>query len=131
MIVEAESNDNCDTSFFARFKEVGPARPVVQVRLYERNPTGEWCWVTGWSDNEQGRGWRTSCMEGSMVYGSGPSNSMSLGVSRAPINGERRICPSPMSVMCVTPVSCLCKQGGDPVPAAYSCSHSRLGRAIE
>ena len=53
MIVEVESNDNCETGFFARFKEVGPARPVVQVRLYERNPTGEWCWVTGWSDNEQ------------------------------------------------------------------------------
>ena len=53
MIVEVESNDNCETSFFARFKEVGAARPVVQVRLYDRNPTGEWCWVTGWSDNEQ------------------------------------------------------------------------------
>lgn len=53
MIVEVESNVNCDTSFFARFKEAGPARPVVQVRLYERNPTGEWYWVTGWSDNEQ------------------------------------------------------------------------------
>ena len=53
MIVEVESSDNCDTSFFARFKEAGPARPVVQVRLYERNPAGEWYWVTGWSDNEQ------------------------------------------------------------------------------
>ena len=24
-----------------------------QVRLYDRNPTGEWCRVTGWSDDEQ------------------------------------------------------------------------------
>ena len=53
MIVEVESNDNCETSVFARFKEVRPARPVRQVRLYDRNPAGEWYWVTGWSDNSQ------------------------------------------------------------------------------
>ncbi|MCE3224887.1 MAG: hypothetical protein K0S58_3067 [Nitrospira sp.] len=53
MIVEVESNDNCDTSFFARFKEAGPARPVIQVRIYDRNPAGEWCWVTGWGDDDQ------------------------------------------------------------------------------
>lgn len=51
MIVEVESNDNCETSFFARFKEVSSARPVKQVKLYDRNPAGEWYWVTGWSDN--------------------------------------------------------------------------------
>lgn len=50
MIVEVESNDNCESSVFARFKEAGPPRPVVQVRLYDRNPAGEWYWVTGWSD---------------------------------------------------------------------------------
>jgi hypothetical protein len=53
MIVEVESSDNCETSVFARFKEAGPARPVVQVRLYDRNPTGDWYWVTGWSDNAE------------------------------------------------------------------------------
>lgn len=52
MIVEVESNDNCEASFFARFKEVRQARPVLQVQLYERNPAGEWYWVTGWSDDE-------------------------------------------------------------------------------
>src|SRR5678809_436946 len=51
VIVEVESNDNCDASVFARFKEVGPARPVVQVKLYDRNPSGEWYWITGWSDD--------------------------------------------------------------------------------
>lgn len=51
MIVEVESNENCESSFFARFKEAGPARPVVQVRLFERNPAGEWYDVTGWSDD--------------------------------------------------------------------------------
>jgi hypothetical protein len=53
MIVEVESNENCDASFFARFKEAGPARPVVLVRLFEHNPAGEWYWVTGWSDNAE------------------------------------------------------------------------------
>lgn len=53
MIVEVESNENCEASAFARFKEVRPARPVLQVKLYDRNPAGEWYWVTGWSDNEQ------------------------------------------------------------------------------
>jgi len=53
MIVEVESNDNCETGFFGRFKEAGPARQVIQVKLYDRNPTGEWYWVMGWSDNEQ------------------------------------------------------------------------------
>ena len=53
VIVEVESNENCEASFFARFREAGPARSVTKVRLYERNPSGEWYWVTGWSDNAE------------------------------------------------------------------------------
>jgi len=53
VIVEVESNENCEASLFARFKEAGPARLLVQVRLYERNPVGEWYWVTGWSDQAE------------------------------------------------------------------------------
>jgi hypothetical protein len=53
VIVEVESNENCEASVFARFKEIGLARPVNQVKLYDRNPTGEWYWVTGWSDDER------------------------------------------------------------------------------
>ena len=53
MIVEVESNENCEESFFGRFKEVRPARLVCQVRLYDRNPAGEWYWITGWSDDQQ------------------------------------------------------------------------------
>lgn len=53
MFIEVESNENCETSVFARFKEVRSARPVLQVRLYDRNPSGAWYWVTGWSDDEQ------------------------------------------------------------------------------
>ena len=51
MFVEVESNPNCEHSLFARFKEVGPARRVVQIRSFERRAEGEWCWVTGWSDD--------------------------------------------------------------------------------
>ena len=53
VIVDVESNKNCEASVFARFKEAGPARPVLQVCLYDRNPAGEWYWVTGWSDDAQ------------------------------------------------------------------------------
>jgi hypothetical protein len=51
MLVEVESNPNCEQSFFARFHEVGSARTIVQVKSYERSAQGEWCWVTGWSDD--------------------------------------------------------------------------------
>lgn len=52
MIIEVESNPNCEQSLFARFKEVGPARQVTQVKSYERRSEGEWCWVTGWGEEE-------------------------------------------------------------------------------
>jgi hypothetical protein len=51
MIVEVEPNPNCEDGCFARFKEIGPPRPVMQVRLYDRNPAGEWYWVTGWRED--------------------------------------------------------------------------------
>ena len=51
MYVEVESSPNCEASLFARFKEVEPPRRVIQVRTFERNPQGEWCWVTGWTDD--------------------------------------------------------------------------------
>ena len=51
MVVEVESNPNCEQSVCARFKEAGPARRVMQVKTCERISEGEWCWVTGWTDN--------------------------------------------------------------------------------
>jgi len=51
MVVEVESNPNCEGSLYARFKESGPARRVEQVRTFERRADGEWCWVAGWSDD--------------------------------------------------------------------------------
>jgi hypothetical protein len=53
MLIEVEQNRNCEASCYARFKEAGPARQVVQVRTYDRKVDGEWCWVTGWSDDER------------------------------------------------------------------------------
>ena len=56
LFIEVESNQNCETGFFGRFKEIRPARPVVQVKLYDRTPSGEWYWVTGWSDGARSPG---------------------------------------------------------------------------
>ena len=53
MFVEVEPNPNCEQSLFARFKEAGPARRVTKIRTFERKAEGEWCWVTGWSDDER------------------------------------------------------------------------------
>lgn len=52
MFIEVESNPNCESSLFLRFKEVGPAKPVSHLKIYDRVPVGEWCAVTGWCDNE-------------------------------------------------------------------------------
>ena len=51
MFVEVESSPNCESSVFARFKEAGPSKQVIQVKSFERRAEGEWCWVTGWSDD--------------------------------------------------------------------------------
>lgn len=51
MYVAVEANSNCEESVFMRFREQGPPRPVVQVRLYDRVSTGEWYWVTGWRED--------------------------------------------------------------------------------
>ncbi len=51
MVVEVESNPNCESSLYARFRESGPARRVEKIRTFERRPEGEWCWVTGWTDD--------------------------------------------------------------------------------
>ncbi len=52
MFVEVEGRQNFEGSLFLRFKEQGPAKPLQQVKLYDRSPRGEWCDVIGWTDNE-------------------------------------------------------------------------------
>jgi hypothetical protein len=52
MFLEIENSQNFEGSLFLRFKEVGSAKPLVQVKLYERSAQGEWCDVVGWTDNE-------------------------------------------------------------------------------
>ena len=51
MLIEVDSNPNSESSIFARFNELGPRREVVQIRIYDRKSEGEWCWVTGWTDD--------------------------------------------------------------------------------
>ena len=52
MFLEVENSENFEGSLFLRFKDVGPAQPLLQVKLYDRFPQGEWCDVVGWTDNE-------------------------------------------------------------------------------
>lgn len=52
MFVEVDSNPNCEQSVFARFKDIGAARPIRKVKTFDRRSEGEWCWVTGWTDDE-------------------------------------------------------------------------------
>lgn len=51
MFLDVETNPNCEQSVFLRFNEVQPPREVVQIKSYERLPQGEWCWITGWTDD--------------------------------------------------------------------------------
>ena len=53
MFIEVEENSNCETAVFLRFKELGPARRLRQVKSYERSSRGEWCDIVGWTDNEE------------------------------------------------------------------------------
>lgn len=52
MFLEVESSLNFEGSLFLRFKEIEPAKPLLQVKLYDRSARGEWCEVIGWTDNE-------------------------------------------------------------------------------
>ncbi len=53
MFVEVEQNPNFEGSYFVRFNEIGPARQLTHVKSYERSSRGEWCEVTGWSDDSE------------------------------------------------------------------------------
>lgn len=52
MFVEVEQSANCESSVFLRFKELGSARPVSHVKIYDRVSVGEWCRVVGWRDDD-------------------------------------------------------------------------------
>jgi hypothetical protein len=51
MYIEVEENPNCPAPISARFKELGPARLVKQVRVEGRSGGEELCSVTGWCDD--------------------------------------------------------------------------------
>lgn len=51
MFLDVEANPNCEQSVFLRFIEIDAAQEVIRVKSHERVPQGEWCWVTGWTDD--------------------------------------------------------------------------------
>lgn len=51
MYFEVEDNPNWPGSVSMRFKELGPARAIKQLRVSDRKSGGELCWVTGWCDD--------------------------------------------------------------------------------
>jgi hypothetical protein len=51
MYFEVDENPNYPNPVSMRFKELGPARPVIQLRVSDRKTEGELCWVTGWCDD--------------------------------------------------------------------------------
>ncbi len=51
MYFEVEENPNCSENLSMRFKELGPARSVKQVRISDQPDGRDLCWVTGWQDD--------------------------------------------------------------------------------
>jgi hypothetical protein len=51
MYFEVDENPNYPDSVSMRFKELGPARAIKQLRVSDRKSEGELCWVTGWCDD--------------------------------------------------------------------------------
>jgi hypothetical protein len=51
MYFEVDDNPNYPNSVSMRFKALGPARAIIQLRVSDRNSEGELCWVTGWCDD--------------------------------------------------------------------------------
>lgn len=50
MVLDLEDNPNCDSPGMMRFREVGPARTVNRMKIYDNEAAGEWIFITGLSD---------------------------------------------------------------------------------
>ena len=53
MYLEVDDNPNYPGSISMRFKELGPARPIKQLRISDRKSEEALCWVTGWCDDPE------------------------------------------------------------------------------
>lgn len=51
MYFEVEESPNCSPSVSMRFKELGRARPIQQIRISDRPDGSQLCYVTGWCDD--------------------------------------------------------------------------------
>ena len=56
--LDVEAGDNCPYSMQLVFSVLGQPRRVGKVRIYHRDPDGEWCAITGWeTDNTPSPAW--------------------------------------------------------------------------
>lgn len=56
--LDVEAGDNCPYSIQLVFSTLDQPRQVKRVRIYHRNPEGEWCAITGWeTDNTPSPAW--------------------------------------------------------------------------
>jgi len=51
MYLEVDDNPNYPGSVSMRFKELGPAQEIKQLRLSDRKSEEALCWVIGWCDD--------------------------------------------------------------------------------
>ena len=52
--VDVESNDNTPMMAQQVYKNIGVPFPVSRVRIYEGEPDGQLCAITGWSSHAEG-----------------------------------------------------------------------------
>ncbi|MEK7215679.1 MAG: hypothetical protein AAB289_08810 [Chloroflexota bacterium] len=56
--LDVEAGDSCPYSMQMVFSTLGEPRRVDRVRIYHRDPEGEWCAITGWeTDNTPSPAW--------------------------------------------------------------------------
>jgi len=53
MILSLDENPNCEAVDDTRYKTVGPPRKISHIKIYDENPEGILCQVTGWSDQSE------------------------------------------------------------------------------
>src|SRR5450432_2834493 len=68
MYIDIVANANLKDAVMATFKETGPSRGLIAVRLW-RAEHWQWCAVTGWEDDAPAMAWVTPIEES----GDGPA----------------------------------------------------------
>lgn len=53
MILSLDENPNCEGMDDRRYKTIGPPRKISHIKIYDEDPEGVLCQVTGWSDQAE------------------------------------------------------------------------------